>query len=277
MMAEPLAELVDVEKTYARGVTAVTGASLALAPGEFVSLLGPSGCGKSTVLRIIAGLSRPTRGVVRRAWDDGARSRDTPVGCVFQDPTLLPWSTVWSNVYLPLRIAGASRREAAPRVDEALHLVGLAEFAHARPGQLSGGMRMRASLARAIVTRPRLLLLDEPLAALDEITRNRLNDELRALWRLHGWTALFITHSVFESVYLSTRVLVMSNRPGRIVEEIAIDLPAERDAATRTSPKYIELCRQTSAALERAMHSHDSSGPLPLEGRDGEGGRRTDG
>jgi NitT/TauT family transport system ATP-binding protein len=271
MMAAPLAELVDVEKTYAGGVTAVSSASLALAAREFVSLLGPSGCGKSTVLRMIAGLSKPTRGVVRRAWDAGAVIDRAPVGCVFQDPTLLPWSTVWSNVYLPLRLAGQSRAEAAPSVDEALQLVGLAEFARALPRQLSGGMRMRASLARAIVTRPQLLLLDEPLAALDEITRNRLNDELLALWRSHGWTALFITHSVFESVYLSTRVLVMSSRPGRIVEEIAVDLPAQRNAETRTSPRYIELCRQASAALERAIQETNSSGPLPSEGRAGEG------
>jgi NitT/TauT family transport system ATP-binding protein len=276
-MADPLAELHDVEKTYAGGVTAVASASLALAAGEFVSLLGPSGCGKTTLLRILAGLTRPTRGVVRRRWNDGAAASRAPIGCVFQDPTLLPWSTVWNNVYLPLRIAGTSRREAAARVDEVLHLVGLAEFAQARPGQLSGGMRMRASLARAIVTRPQLLLLDEPLAALDEITRNRLNDELRALWRLHGWTALFITHSVFESVYLSTRVLVMSSRPGRIVEEIAIEMPAERSVDTRTSPRYLELCRRTSAALERAMHMEQPSGPLPLEGRGGEGGARADG
>jgi NitT/TauT family transport system ATP-binding protein len=272
MMAEPLAELVDVDKTYAGGVTAVAGASLALAPGEFVSLLGPSGCGKSTVLRMIAGLSRPTHGVVRRACDDGAAATRAPVGCVFQDPTLLPWSTVWHNVYLPLRISGMSRREAAPRVEEALRLVGLSEFARSLPRQLSGGMRMRASLARAVVTRPQLLLLDEPLAALDEITRNRLNDELRALWQSYGWTALFITHSVFESVYLSTRVLVMSSRPGRIVEEITIDLPAERTSDTRTSPRYVELCRHTSAALERAMHLRNSSGPLPSEGSAGEGG-----
>jgi NitT/TauT family transport system ATP-binding protein len=272
MKAEPLVELIDVEKTYAGGVQAVGGASLALAPGEFVSLLGPSGCGKSTVLRMIAGLAAPTVGVVRRAWDGAAEAARQPIGCVFQDATLLPWSSVWSNVFLPLRIAGMSRREARPRVDEALRLVGLGEFARALPHELSGGMRMRTAVARALVTNPELLLLDEPLGALDEITRNRLNDELHALWRARRWTALFITHSVYESVYLSTRVLVMSARPGRILAEIPIDLPEERTSALRTSPRYVELCRQTSAALEHAIQGPIPSGPLPLEGRAGEGG-----
>ncbi len=272
-MAEPLVELVDAGKTYPHGGVAVAGVNFSLAGGEFVSLLGPSGCGKSTVLRMIAGLSAPTHGVVRRPGIDqpgGGRQR---LGCVFQDPTLLPWATVWRNAYLPLRIAGVNRRDGRSRVDEALALVGLTEFAQAYPRQLSGGMRMRASLARALVTEPRLLLLDEPLAALDEISRQALNDEMHALWRAHRWTALFITHSVFESVYLSTRVLVMSARPGRIVEEVAIDLPEKRTSDLRTTPRYIELCRLVSAALQRAMHApSDSSGPLPLEGRAGEGG-----
>ncbi len=272
MMAEPLVELHDVDKTYSGGVAAVAGLSLRLAAGEFVSLLGPSGCGKSTVLRMIAGLATPTRGSVRRAWDGQPFTSVQQIGCVFQDATLLPWTTIWNNVDLPLRIAGVARTAAKVRVDEALRLVGLAEFARVYPHQLSGGMRMRAAVARALVTNPQLLLLDEPLAALDEITRNRLNDELLALWRARRWAALFITHSVFESVFLSTRVLVMSARPGRIVEEISIDLPGERSSATRTSPRYLELCRQVSAALERAMSNLGDSGPLPLAGRAGETG-----
>jgi NitT/TauT family transport system ATP-binding protein len=262
MLAEPIVELVDVEKTYPGGAVAVDGLSFALAEGEFVSLLGPSGCGKSTALRMIAGLSDPTRGAVRRAWDGEPCAGRQNIGCVFQDPTLLPWSSTWNNVYLPLRLAGVGRAAARPSVDEALATVGLAEFADAYPRQLSGGMRMRASIARALVTRPRLVLLDEPLAALDEITRNWLNDELRALWLTRRWTVLFITHSVFESVYLSTRVLVMSARPGRIVEEILIDLPEPRTPETRTTPQYINLCRQVSAALARAM-SPNAAGPLP--------------
>lgn len=261
-MAEPLVELIDAGKKYPSGAVAVRALNCTLGDGEFVSLLGPSGCGKSTVLRMIAGLSQPTAGVVRRAWDGDPNAARQNIGCVFQDPTLLPWASVWSNAYLPLRIAGVTRAEARGRVDEALAQVGLAEFGHAYPRQLSGGMRMRASLARALVTRPRLLLLDEPLAALDEISRNRLGDELLALWRVRRPTALFITHSVFESVYLSTRVLVMSSRPGRIVEEIAIDLPEERTAEMRTSPRYVELCRCVSAALGRAMQESSRAGPI---------------
>lgn len=255
MTEPPLVELADAAKTYSNGAEAVASCSLAIAPGEFVSLLGPSGCGKSTVLRMIAGLTPPSRGSVRRSWDaagsgplDGA-----PLGCVFQEPTLMPWATAWQNVYLPLRLRGIDKRAAKSQVDAVLDLVGLGNFAAAYPNELSGGMKMRASVARALVTRPQLLLLDEPFAALDEITRTRLNEELRALWRTQRWAALFITHSVFESVYLSDRILVMSARPGRIVDEIAVTLPAERTAATRTSDKYIELCRRVSAVLERVM------------------------
>ena len=162
----------------------------------------------------------------------------------------MPWASAWQNVYLPLRLRGVGKLAARPQVDEALDLVGLRGFADAYPAELSGGMKMRASVARALITRPRLLLLDEPFAALDEITRTLLNEELRALWRRQRWAALFITHSVFESVYLSDRILVMSQRPGRIVEEINVTLPDDRTRETRTSGAYVELCRQVSAALE---------------------------
>lgn len=174
----------------------------------------------------------------------------------------MPWASLWHNVALPLRLAGCSRAAARPQVADALSLVGLSDFANAYPRQLSGGMRMRAALARALVTHPRLVALDEPLAALDEISRNRLNDELLALWRARRWTVLFITHSVFESVYLSTRILVMSSRPGRIVDDIAIDLPAERTAETRTTPRYLELCQRVSAALNQATTRTPSMGRL---------------
>ncbi|MBA3481277.1 MAG: ABC transporter ATP-binding protein [Pirellulales bacterium] len=259
MTETPLVELTDVAKTYANGAVALDGFRMTLQDGDFVSLLGPSGCGKSTVLRLIAGLSRPTRGVVRRVWDassaSGSNDDEQPLGCVFQEPTLLPWATVWRNVYLPLRLQGVGSATAKSQVDSALEMVGLTEFASAYPRELSGGMKMRASVARALVTQPRLLLLDEPFAALDEITRNRMNDDLLNIWRQRRWAGLFITHSVFESVYLSTRVLVMSPRPGRVVDEIAIDLPETRTAETRTSPRYIELCRRVSRSLESSAEA----------------------
>jgi NitT/TauT family transport system ATP-binding protein len=264
MSAQTLVQLDDVRKTFASGVAAVDGVSLTLVEGEFVSLLGPSGCGKSTILRMIAGLSAPTSGKVRRVWDDPP-AQGAQVGCVFQDPTLLPWATVRDNVYLPLRIAGRKRAAARARIDEALNLVHLAEFADAYPRQLSGGMRMRASIARALVTDPRLLLFDEPLAALDEISRHQLNDELLALWRSRRWTTLFVTHSVLEAVYLSTRVLVMSSRPGRLVADIPIDLPAERTSAMRRSLRYLQLCEQVSDELDRAMSGSANAAPTAPE------------
>ena len=263
MSDSPLVQLIDVQKTYANGAIAVDGFNATLRAGEFVSLLGTSGCGKSTVLRMIAGLSRPTGGVVRRAWDaSDANNEPThqPVGCVFQEPTLLPWASTWDNVYLPLRLRGMSKRAAHSQVDEAVELVGLTGFAQAYPRELSGGMKMRASIARALITRPQLLLLDEPFAALDEITRSRLNDDLLALWRDRRWTVLFITHSVFESVYLSTRVLVMSPRPGRVVDEITIGLPPERTGETRISHEYLDHCRRVSLALEKTASTAMSPG-----------------
>lgn len=246
-----LLTLRDVGMRYPTGTTALVGMSLDVKAGEFVSLLGPSGCGKSTVLRLVGGLDSPTSGQIEHHWDAGGRS--APVGCVFQEPTLLPWATVWKNVYLPLRLQGERRSAARPRVDEALRLVGLEVFSKAYPRELSGGMKMRAALARALVTRPQLLMLDEPFAALDEITRFRLNDDLLALWGERQMTALFVTHSVYESVYLSTRVVVLSQRPGRVVAEIPIDLPFPRGEATRSDPRYHELCEHASAALRLAM------------------------
>ena len=243
----PLVSLQNVGKSFVNGVVALAGLDLDVRDGEFLSLLGPSGCGKSTALRMIAGLSRPSSGSV--AWRDGVRPQ---VGFVFQEPTLMPWASVARNVYLPLRLAGLSERDAQPRVVAALDGVGLAQFADAYPRELSGGMRMRVSIARALVTRPPLLLMDEPFAALDEITRFRLNDDLLALARQLGTTVLFVTHSVFESVYLSSRIAVFSARPGRIVERIEVEGPARREAEFRLSPQFAESCRQASAALDRA-------------------------
>ena len=261
-MNPPLVELVDASKTYPNGAAAVERFNATLGEGEFVSLLGPSGCGKSTVLRMIAGLSRPTSGVIRRAWDGAGKTgaASQPLGCVFQEPTLLPWASAWDNVYLPLRLRGVGRAAAHGQVDEALQLVGLSDAAAAYPRELSGGMKMRTSIARALVTQPRLLLLDEPFAALDEITRSRLNDDLLHLWRQRRWTVLFITHSVFESLYLSTRVLIMSPGPGRIMADVPVDLPEVRTPELRTSLHYNELCRRVSSTLDRSARNPSSVG-----------------
>lgn len=240
-----LVALRGVDKVYSNGVVALRGLDLAIREGEFVSLLGPSGCGKSTVLRLIAGLGDLTSGTLE--WS----SVQHEIGFVFQDPTLMPWATVHNNIYLPLRVKGIARAEAAPRVERAMEQVGLAGSGKAYPRELSGGMRMRVSIARALVAQPRILLMDEPFAALDEITRFRLNDDLLELWASQRWTVVFVTHSVFESVYLSTRILVMSARPGRVSSEVVHD--AKRDASFRTSAAYAEQCRTVSARLAEAM------------------------
>jgi NitT/TauT family transport system ATP-binding protein len=238
-------------KRFGSGLEALAGVDLDIAAGEFVSLLGPSGCGKSTLLRIAAGLTAATAGscAVR-----GGRGLGR-IGFVFQDPTLMPWATVRDNILLPFRIARRLEPEVFPRVREIIRSVGLAGFEDTYPRELSGGMRMRVSIARALVTEPELLLLDEPFAALDEITRLALNDDLLGLWREQRSTVLFVTHSVFESVYLSTRIAVMTARPGRIFAELPIDLPQPRRAAVRTSPAYARLCETVSEALSHAMAS----------------------
>lgn len=232
-------------------VEALRDVSLMIGAGDFVALLGPSGCGKSTLLRLIAGLDQPDTG--RMIRDAGPQPKPGEIGFVFQDATLLPWASAADNVFLPLRIAGISRDQAMPQVNQALHRVGLDGFEAARPRQLSGGMRMRVSIARALVTRPRLLLMDEPFAALDEIARGKLNDELLELFTRQQLTVIFVTHSVYESVYLSSRIVVMSARPGRIIDDIAIEARYPRSQEFRTAPDYNEQCRLASAALRRAM------------------------
>ena len=241
----PLVALRGVEKVYSNGVQALKGLDLAIHEGEFVSLLGPSGCGKSTVLRLIAGLGELSGGALE--WS----SVQHEIGFVFQDPTLMPWATVFNNIYLPLRVRGIGKNEAAPRIERAMEQVGLGGFGKAYPRELSGGMRMRVSIARALVAQPKILLMDEPFAALDEITRFRLNDDLLELWASQRWTVVFVTHSVFESVYLSTRILVMSARPGRVSSEVVLD--AKRDASFRTSAAYADQCRTVSTRLAEAM------------------------
>ncbi len=249
--------LEQVDKVFANGTEALNRLDLVIQEHEFLSLLGPSGCGKSTTLRLIAGLIKPSEGRIHWPGGDGARvvrrEAASAIGFVFQEPTLMPWTTVFDNVFLPLRLKGRTRRAVRSRVETAIGLVGLDGFEGAYPRELSGGMKMRVSIARAIVTEPRLLLMDEPFAALDEITRFKLNDDLLRLWQAYRWTVVFVTHSVYESVYLSSRIVVMAPRPGRASAELTIDATYPRSEAFRTSPLYNRHCRAVSAELHRAM------------------------
>jgi NitT/TauT family transport system ATP-binding protein len=255
----PLLRLAGISKTFANGTVALADVDLTIFAGEFVSLLGPSGCGKSTLLKMIAGLAAPSTGTVD--WPQSTYSADgnpePSLGFVFQEPTLLPWRTAADNVRLPLLLAGANKQDARDRVDEALAQVGLSGFADLHPRQLSGGMKMRVSIARALVMRPKILLMDEPFAALDEITRTKLNDELIELFARQKLTVIFVTHSVYESVYLSNRIVVMSSRPGRVTAEVPIEVDYPRTEEFRTSPLYNERCRLVSAALRTAMSAND--------------------
>jgi NitT/TauT family transport system ATP-binding protein len=248
---EAIVSLRNVGKTFESGTTALDKFDLDVRDGEFVSLLGPSGCGKSTALRIIAGLSAASAGTVEWPAGQGVGSGD--IGFVFQEPTLMPWTTVAANVRLPLDLSHTNGARAGAAVRQALGRVGLTDFAEAYPRELSGGMKMRASIARALATEPRLLLMDEPFAALDEITRFKLNNDLLAVWQEVRRTVIFVTHSVFESVYLSQRIVVMTPRPGRVFTEIAIDAPYPRDERFRTSSEYAAHCRRVSEALSSAM------------------------
>ncbi|TYC56498.1 ABC transporter ATP-binding protein [Rhodobacterales bacterium] len=252
----PIISLKGISKTFSNGTVALNDMSLDILEGQFVSLLGPSGCGKSTALRIVTGLTGPTTGRVEWPQEAGGQ-KEHELSFVFQEPTLMPWATVFANVWLPLRLKGVSKRAAEARVTEALEMVGLAQFAGSYPRELSGGMKMRVSIARALVTKPKVLLMDEPFAALDEITRFKLNNDLLNLWQTFGWTVLFVTHSVFESVYLSNRIVVMAARPGRVVNDMPIDAPYPRDEDFRTSSEYSAYCRDVSGALHAAMGSAD--------------------
>jgi NitT/TauT family transport system ATP-binding protein len=257
----PLLKLDGITKTFSGGTVALAGVDLTIFPGEFVSLLGPSGCGKSTLLKIIAALASPTSGAIDwpQSAYDAEGSPEPALGFVFQEPTLLPWRTAADNVYLPLLLSGANKKEVRERVNEALALVGLSGFSNLYPRQLSGGMKMRVSIARALVTRPTILLMDEPFAALDEITRTKLNDDLLELFARQNLTVIFVTHSVYESVYLSSRIVVMSSRPGRVTANIPIEVDFPRTEEFRTSPFYNERCRLASAALRRAMSAGEAT------------------
>jgi NitT/TauT family transport system ATP-binding protein len=248
--APPLLSLRGVDKVYSSGTVALRGLDLDIGERQFVSLLGPSGCGKSTALRLIAGLGKHSAGSID--WPGHGFERGD-LGFVFQEPTLMPWANVWDNVFLPLRLRDRHKAEVAAEVDAVLDLVGLGKFAKSYPRELSGGMRMRVSIARALVMKPRLLLMDEPFAALDEITRQRLCDDLLRIWQAASCTVVFVTHSVYESVYLSDRIVVMAARPGRIVGEIAIGEPYPRARSFRMTTGYAEYCRRVSELLDVAM------------------------
>jgi NitT/TauT family transport system ATP-binding protein len=233
-----------VDVTYPGGNTALTGIDLRIDRGEFVSVVGPSGCGKSTLLRLVAGLCAPSSGSATIATDR--------IGYVFQDPTLLPWRTVTANVELLAELDGQARGQRTIKAKNAIELVGLAGYERYLPAQLSGGMKMRVSLARALTLDPEVFLFDEPFGALDEITRERLGDELLLLFSRRRFTGLFITHSVAEAVYLSTRVIVMSASPGRVVRTFVIPFEA-RDPQLRFSPEFAQLCGEVSAALREGI------------------------
>ncbi len=242
-----------VQKRFSIGgdtTLALEEVDLRVEAGEFVSLIGPSGCGKSTLLRIIGDLTAPSAGSVEVNGKPAHRARhDRDYGIVFQAPVLFDWRTIDSNVQLPLEIVGTPRRERAQRASEMLALVELSDFRRHHPWQLSGGMQQRAAIARALVLEPRLLLMDEPFGALDEMTRERMNDELLRIWERTGTTVIFVTHSIPEAVFLSSRVVIMSPRPGRITRIIPIDLPRPRDDATRETPRYFELVTEVREAL----------------------------
>jgi NitT/TauT family transport system ATP-binding protein len=243
-------ELKGVTKTFAGGTTALQEIELAIEEGEFISLIGPSGCGKSTLLRVIGDLVQPSAGTVRVNAKTAAQARaDRDYGIVFQDAVLYDWRTVARNIALPLELARWNRRRRNERVQEMLRLVELGGFERHYPWQLSGGMQQRVSIARALSFDPPLLLMDEPFGALDEMTRERLNLELLRIWETSGSTIVFVTHSIAEAVFLSTRVVVMSPRPGRISGVIEIDLPQPRSAATREEPRFFELVTRVREAL----------------------------
>jgi NitT/TauT family transport system ATP-binding protein len=260
-------EVLSAEKCFADGTQALAPIDLTVASGEFVTLIGPSGCGKSTLLKLIANLLEPSDGRIQwwRGAGDKIGSEGRRIGFVFQDPTLMPWARVEANVRLPLDLAGIAGSNSRAQVANALARVGLQGFERHYPRQLSGGMRMRVSIARSLVTEPNLLLMDEPFGALDEITRNRLDADLLRLWWERKLTAIFVTHSIYEAVYLSTRVVVISARPGRIFKVMAIDEPQPRDESFRDSPRFAAHCRQLSAWLAQASLPQDSQQQDPQQ------------
>ena len=254
MSQMPAVEVLSVEKTYPNGTQALLPVNLTVQEGEFITLLGPSGCGKSTLLKMVAGLLAPSDGrlLLWRKPVQQIESTGHRLSFVFQEATLMPWASVMTNVRLPLDLAGVPRAQAEARVREALKMVGLEKFETNLPRELSGGMQMRVSIARGLVTEPTLLLMDEPFGALDEITRNRLDSDLLDLWQARKLTVIFVTHSIYEAVYLSNRVVVMAARPGRIVDEVVIDEPYPRSADFRVSTAFSQYAKRLQDSLLRA-------------------------
>jgi NitT/TauT family transport system ATP-binding protein len=247
----PQVEFAGVSKSYAKGRIVIGALDLAIAKGEFITFLGPSGCGKSTVLKLISGLTPPSSGTIQVDGMTPKNARET-VSYIFQDPTLLPWRTVRHNVGLGLELEGVNGDRRRERTASLLDLVGLGEVGDAYPRELSGGMKMRVSIARALATNPKLLLMDEPFAALDEMTRDRMNEELLRLREEQKWTAVFVTHSVAEAVFLSTQIVVLASNPGRIYTVVPIELPFPRTAAIRASSEFGTLVLQISRTLREA-------------------------
>ena len=257
--AVPAVEILSAEKTYPNGTQALLPVDLSIAEGEFVTLLGPSGCGKSTLLKMVAGMLEPSDGRLLVWRKPVAQLHDCPhkMSFVFQSPTLMPWASVQTNVRLPLDLAGVPRKEADARVTESLALVGLEKFANALPRALSGGMQMRVSIARGLLTQPDLLLMDEPFGALDEITRHKLDADLLELWRKKKLTVIFVTHSIHEAVFLSSRVVMMAARPGRVVEQFQIDEPYPRQADFMVTPAFARHAKQLQDSLLRASTTEE--------------------
>lgn len=254
-MLNPAITLNHISKVYANGTIALTDFCLDIGKGQFISLVGSSGCGKSTVLRMIAGLGTMSAGTIE--WKSAQRK----LAFVFQEAALMPWATVQDNVQLPLKLAGIPNRAASLAVVEAIALVALQGFERAYPRELSGGMKMRVSIARALVTQPEILLMDEPFGALDEMTRSKLNSDVLDLWLQKQWTVVFVTHNIYEAVYLSNRVIVMASRPGRVVADVAIEAPYPRTEDFRSSSVYNDYCRKISAALASASAHHAAVNP----------------
>jgi NitT/TauT family transport system ATP-binding protein len=248
MSQHPAIAISHVNKVYSNGTIALQDMNLTIGETEFISLVGPSGCGKSTVLRLIAGLGKMNSGSILLSEGD----KKPELAFVFQEAALMPWANVIENVRLPLKLAGVPQRESLTMVQEALDLVNLTGFEDNYPRELSGGMKMRVSIARALVTQPKIMLMDEPFGALDDMTRSKLNSDLLSLWQQKRWTVVFVTHNISEAVYLSNRVIVMAPRPGRVVADVTIDAPYPRTEDFRTSHLCNDYCREVSVRLTEA-------------------------